>query len=78
MDPQALQGKGSIFLTRPTLVNYIASRDELLQRSGDVLGWAASGKLKLRVERTFPLAEAGEAHKALASRATTGKLLLVP
>ncbi len=78
IDPQSLQGKGSLFLTRPTLIHYTATREELLQRSGDVLGWVASGKLKLRIEKTFPLAEASKAHEALASRATTGKLLLVP
>ena len=77
-DPQQLNAKGSLFLTRPSLFHYIATRDDLLQRAGDVLGWAAEGKLKLRVDRTFPLAEASKAHEALASRGTTGKLLLVP
>lgn len=77
-DPQVLNPKGSLFLTRPTLGNYIATREELMQRANDVLGWAAAGKLKLRIDKTFPLREAGEAHKALASRGTTGKLLLIP
>jgi NADPH2:quinone reductase len=77
-DPQQLNAKGSLFLTRPSLAHYISTRQELEQRAGDVLGWAASGKLKLRVDRTFPLAHAAEAHRALAGRGTTGKLLLVP
>ncbi|MFQ5828367.1 MAG: quinone oxidoreductase [Candidatus Methylomirabilia bacterium] len=77
-DPQILNTKGSLFLTRPSLVHHVATREELLQRAGEVLGWIADGKLRLRVERTYPLAEAGEAHEALAGRQTTGKLLLLP
>ena len=78
VDPQILNVKGSLFLTRPTLGNYTQTREELLQRANDVLGWIAAGKLKLRVERTYPLAEAGQAHTDLAGRKTTGKLLLSP
>jgi NADPH2:quinone reductase len=73
-----LNTKGSLFLTRPTLAHYTAAREELLQRAQDVLGWVAAGRLKLRVEKTFPLADAALAHRALESRKTTGKLLLIP
>ena len=65
-------------MTRPTLVNYIATRDELVTRSGAVLGMVASGKLKLRIEHIYPLAEAQRAHRDLEGRKTTGKLLLMP
>ena len=78
IDPVVLSAKGSLFLTRPLLGHYIATRDELLERASDVLGWVAAGRLKLRIERTYPLAEAPAAHQALESRATTGKLLLLP
>src|SRR5215212_6233118 len=74
-DPALLAQKGSLYLTRPSLAQYSATRDELSWRAGDVLGWVASGELKLRVEKTFPLAEAAEAHKQLEGRATTGKVL---
>ncbi len=77
-DPQVLSARGSLFLTRPTLVHYIATRRELLKRAEDVLGWIERGKLRLRIEHTYPLAEAAEAHRALAGRQTTGKLLLLP
>jgi NADPH2:quinone reductase len=75
-DPGILGSKGSLFLTRPTLAHHIAARDELLWRAGDVLQGVASGALRLRIDRTYPLAQAAEAHRALESRATTGKLLL--
>jgi NADPH2:quinone reductase len=75
--PSTLQ-TGSYFLTRPGLAHYTATRDDLLKRAGDVLGWAVSGQLKLRVDRTLPLSEAAEAHRALEGRQTAGKLLLVP
>ncbi len=78
LDLQILAQKGSLFVTRPTMGSYVATREALLERAGAVLGWAASGRLKVRIDRTFPLAEAAEAHRALASRATTGKLLLIP
>jgi NADPH:quinone reductase len=77
-DAQVLAQKGSLFLTRPTLVNYIATREELQQRSSDLFGWIAAGKLRLRMEFEFPLRDAAKAHQALEGRKTTGKVLLVP
>jgi NADPH:quinone reductase len=77
-DPHALSHHGSLFLTRPTLVNYIATRAELQQRSSDLFGWIAAGKLRVRMEFEFPLKDAAKAHKALEGRQTTGKVLLVP
>jgi len=77
-DPQVLSQKGSLFLTRPTLGHYIATRTELLERAGEVLGWIKSGGLKLRIQHEFPLAQASEAHRALEGRKTTGKVLLIP
>jgi NADPH2:quinone reductase len=77
-DPQLLNQKGSLFLTRPTLANYITSAEELRWRAGEVLGWIADGSLRLRVDREVPLAHASEAHRALEGRRTTGKVLLVP
>ena len=64
--------------SRPSLAHYTLTREELLQRSGDVLGWIRAGQLKLRIEQTFPLKDAGEAHRRLEGRQSTGKLLLVP
>ena len=77
-DPQLLAQRGSVFLTRPTLNNYIATRAELEQRAADLFGWIAAGSLKLRIEFEFPLKDAGKAHDALAGRKTTGKVLLIP
>ena len=77
MNP-GLLGAGSLYLTRPGLGDYVVTRGELEQRAGDVLGWVKSGELKLRVEHVFPLSDAVEAHRQLESRATTGKLLLIP
>jgi len=77
-DPQVLNQKGSLFLTRPTLAHYIATRAELLARAGEVLGWIKSGKLKVRIDRELPLAQAAEAHRLLEGRKTTGKVLLIP
>jgi NADPH2:quinone reductase len=73
-----LSGKGSLFVTRPTLWHYIATRAELEWRAGDVLGWAARGELKLRTEHVYPLAEAAQAQIDLEERKTTGKILLEP
>jgi NADPH2:quinone reductase len=73
-----LSQKGSLFLTRPSLHHYIHSREELEQRSNEVLRMIADGNLKLRLHKTYPLAEAGEAHRDLEGRKTTGKLLLIP
>ena len=77
-DPNILNGKGSLFLTRPSLAHHLLTREELLWRAGDVLHWIASGKLKLRIDRTYPLAEAAAAHRDLEGRKTMGKLLLIP
>jgi len=76
-DLQVLNARGSLFVTRPTLRDYTATRAELLERAGDVLGGIARGELKLRIDRTVPLANAADAHRALESRATSGKVLLV-
>ncbi len=73
-----LSQKGSLYVTRPTLANYVATREDLLRRSGDVFGMLESGKLKLRIAYTYPLADAQQAHRDLESRKTTGKLLLLP
>jgi NADPH:quinone reductase len=73
-----LSAKGSLFVTRPTLRDYIATRAELEERAKAVLNWAAEGKLKLHAEHTYPLAEAAQAHIDITSRRTTGKLLLIP
>jgi NADPH2:quinone reductase len=77
-DAGILGAKGSLFLTRPSLFAYTATREELVQRAGDVLGWIRDGKLKLRMEFEFPLKDVAEAHRALEGRKTTGKVLLVP
>jgi NADPH:quinone reductase len=77
-DPQMLNHKGSLFLTRPTLHHYVATRAELIERANAVLGWVADGTLEVRVEREFPLADSAKAHQELESRRTTGKLLLIP
>jgi len=77
-DPQVLSQRGSLFLTRPTLGHYIATRAELAARAGEVLGWIARGELKVRIERELPLAQAAEAHRLLEGRKTTGKVLLIP
>jgi len=74
----ALSQKGSLYLTRPTLAHYIATREELVARSNAVFGMISAGKLKLRIEYTYPLAEAQRAHRDLEGRKTTGKLLLIP
>ncbi|MFI7702312.1 quinone oxidoreductase family protein [Nonomuraea sp. NPDC049480] len=78
VDPQALNKQGSLFLTRPTLVHYIAERAELLQRASDLFGWISEGRLAINISRRYPLADARQAHEDLAGRRTTGKLLLIP
>jgi NADPH2:quinone reductase len=75
-DPNILNGKGSLFLTRPSLGFYVATREELLGRAGDVLKWIEEGKLKVRIDHVYPLADAAAAHRDLESRRTTGKLIL--
>jgi len=78
LDPLVLSRKGSLYLTRPTLFQYIADRESLESRAHDVLGDVSGGRLKVRIGATWPLAEAGEAHRALEGRETTGKVLLIP
>ncbi|PYX73805.1 MAG: NADPH:quinone reductase [Acidobacteria bacterium] len=78
LDLVVLSQKGSLFVTRPSLVNYIATRDELQARASAVFGMIAEGKLKLRIDHTYALADAAQAHRDLEGRRTTGKLLLLP
>jgi NADPH2:quinone reductase len=78
VEPLLLSQKGSLFLTRPTLGAYAATRQELLWRAGDTLRWVAEGKLAVRIQKVYPLADAAQAHIDLESRKTTGKLLLAP
>jgi NADPH2:quinone reductase len=77
-DPQILNARGSLFLTRPTLVHYTATREELKWRANDLFSWIAAGQLKVRIDRSFPLGEAAEAQTYLAAGATKGKVLLEP
>jgi len=78
IDLQVLNARGSLFVTRPKLGDYVATRAELLERASRVLGAVASGDLRARIYAEYPLPQAAEAHTALASRSTTGKLLIVP
>ena len=78
VDLNILNAKGSVFVTRPSLAHYSATRDELEWRAGDILRWVKEGKLKLRIDRTYPLKEAAEAHRALERRETAGKVILLP
>ena len=78
VDPRVLNVKGSLFLTRPSLVDYTRTREELLWRADEVLGWVVSGRVQVHIGNEFPLAEAAEAHRKQASRATTGKTVLIP
>src|SRR5664280_1111400 len=75
-DPAILNAKGSLFLTRPSLAHYLLTREELLWRAGEVLNAIDAGKLRLRIDRVYPLAEAAAAHRDLEARRTAGKLLL--
>jgi NADPH2:quinone reductase len=78
VDPQRLNQAGSLFLTRPSLPHYVATRHELLHRAEQVFGWIADGRLHVRIGARYPLDEARQAHEDLAARKTTGKLLLTP
>jgi NADPH2:quinone reductase len=78
LDPLVLVQKGSLFLTRPSLGHYMITSQELQQRAGAVFGMIRDGKLKLRLEHVYPLAEAQQAHRDLEGRKTTGKILLIP
>jgi NADPH2:quinone reductase len=77
-DPAKLAAKGSLFLTRPTLAHYALNRDELLQRANELFRAVETNQLKVRIEKTFPLAESAEAHRDLEARKTTGKVILLP
>lgn len=76
--PRILNQYGSLYLTRPSLAHYTRTREELLERAGAVLNWVSSDKIRLRIGARYPLSEAKAAHEALAGRATTGKILLIP
>ncbi len=78
LDPQRLNTGGSLFLTRPTLVHYIATREELFSRAEDLFRWIAEGRLDVRIGGRYPLDQAARAHEDLAARRTTGKLILLP
>ena len=78
INPQILNQKGSLFLTRPTLGHYLLTREELLWRAGDLFLWITSGELKVRIDRTFPLKEASAAHSYMEERRTKGKVLILP
>jgi len=73
-----LATKGSLFVTRPTLLHYMSDRSELLDRSSDLFDWIAAGQLKIRIDKSFPLAEVAEAQRQLEARKTTGKVILIP
>jgi NADPH2:quinone reductase len=75
-DPASLGTRGSLFLTRPGLNQYIATREELLLRARAVFDWLSTGAMKLRIDRVLPLAQAADAHRALEGRETAGKILL--
>ncbi|HEU5466567.1 MAG TPA: quinone oxidoreductase [Gemmatimonadales bacterium] len=77
-DPLLLSQRGSLFLTRPVLGHYIATRDELLARADETLGWVAGGRLKVRIDSEYPLAAVADAHRRLESRKSAGKILLIP
>ena len=78
INPQVLNQKGSLFLTRPSMGHYLLTRDELLQRANDLFGWMAAGELRVRVDRTFPVAQAAAAQTYMEERRTRGKVLLLP
>ena len=78
IDPQVLNHKGSLFLTRPTLFDYIETREQLLERAGDLFAWAAAGELEVTIDSRWSLSEAADAHRHLESRKSSGKLLIQP
>lgn len=78
MDPQTLNAKGSLYLTRPYIGHYTSDRAELLWRASDVFNWMAAGELKVQIDKTFPLAEVAQAHRYLEDRQSKGKILLIP
>lgn len=78
IDPQILNRKGSLYLTRPTIGHYLQSQVEVQQRSGDLFSWLRSGELKLRIDRKFALEDATAAHEYMENRYTKGKVLIIP
>jgi NADPH2:quinone reductase len=78
LNPSLLAQKGSLFLTRPSLAHYMLTREELMQRTNELFEWIQSGAVKLHLDSTFPLAQAADAHRRLESRASSGKILLLP
>jgi len=78
ISPLILNQKGSLFLTRPSLAHHVLTREELLWRANDVLGWVQDGRLKIRIFKTYKLADAAQAQRDLEGRVTTGKLILIP
>ena len=78
VDPQVLNAKGSLFLTRPTLGHYTRDRAELLERTTELMGWIAAGRLNVRIGHRYALGQARQAHEDLQGRRTIGKLLLIP
>jgi NADPH2:quinone reductase len=78
MDPQILNRKGSLFLTRPSLGHYAVSGEEIKSRTGDLFAWIAAGELQVRIDQRFPLANAAAAHRYIEGRQTKGKILLLP
>ncbi len=78
VNPQLLNQKGSLFLTRPSMAAYLQTRDEMNWRTNDLFHWMAAGELKVRIDRTFPLREAAEAHRYMEEGKTKGKVLIIP
>ena len=78
VDPSVLVEKGSLYLHRPKLADFTATRQELTARSDELLGWVQSGKVRVTIAATFPLAEAAAAHRLIVSRKAAGKILLIP
>ena len=78
LDPQVLNRKGSLFLTRPTIAHYLQTRAEFLDRASDLFKWVADGSLKVRIDQTFPLAQTAAAHTYMEERRTLGKVLIIP
>jgi NADPH2:quinone reductase len=78
VNPLVLSTKGSLFLTRPTLAHYTSTREELLYRAEELFDWETSGVLKVKIDQTFPLADVAKSHRRLESRASIGKILLIP
>jgi NADPH2:quinone reductase len=78
LDPQILNRKGSLYLTRPTMIHYLQTREEFLDRANDLFQWVAEGTLKVRIDQTFPLEQASAAQSYMEERRTLGKVLIIP